>query len=126
MLDNDGLGERKPAELGVRDREAAGFQNDFPSVAVVLRACPPTGERPRGEFGPLGVALPALGEFRGEKQPLPFSADRPLGARPERVPWLLTDLSLESLERYEFPPDDRDLETFLGTFQPRILFGLPR
>ena len=40
MLDNEGLGERKPAELGVRDREAAGFENVFPFVAVMLLACP--------------------------------------------------------------------------------------
>ena len=47
MLDNDGLGERKPAELGVRDHEAAGFENVLPSVAVVLLACPLAGERRR-------------------------------------------------------------------------------
>jgi len=46
LLDTEALGERKPAELGVRDREAAGFENVLPSVAVVLLACPLAGERP--------------------------------------------------------------------------------
>ena len=68
LLDKDGLGERNPAELGARDLEAAGFEKDFPSVAVVLLACPPLGDRPRGEYCPLGeLGRPFLpGEFLGE------------------------------------------------------------
>ena len=96
-LDEDGLGKRNPDELGVRDYDAASFEKDFPSVCVLLLACPPLGDLPRGEYCPRGD-LP--GEFLGEWRP---SDERPLVARPVRDPWLLTDLSLESLE-VRIPP----------------------
>ena len=42
------------------------------------------------------------------------------------VSWLFTDLLLESLESIESPPEDLDLEYFLGALSPLILFGHER
>ena len=107
LLDAEGVGDRKPAELGVRDLEG-GFGNVLPAVCVVLLASPRCGDRPLSED------LACRGEYLlSDAWPL-------LGALPVRDPRLLTDPPLESRERYVFPPDDLDLVTSLRTFQPRI------
>ena len=45
-------------------------------------------------------------------------------ARPDLVPWLLTDLPLEFLVKYVFPPDDLEPDTSLGTFVAYYFVGL--
>ena len=98
LLEDDELGDRKPAELGDLDFDA-GLEKDCPFVLVTLRACP------LGELGlcgdlPLGdVEERAYRPGDGLRLNLPCS-ERPLGgARPVRDPSLLTDMLLESLER---------------------------
>ena len=61
-------------------------------------------------------ALPYLGLYGSLDQVLE-------GARPVLDPWLLTDLPLEFLVKYVFPPDDLEPDTSLGTFLPIILLG---